>query len=207
MLKALEDQNETEALAHPIFPLDLEDRTREFLDHHQLATTVAINTFFGLTSTFIPAPDLLRTHIMVLEFAYNPKSRDIFDLLVLEKCYLQSRAEFLLTPVGKSNRKQLNRTFGHPPENSIDRALVVPLVKSKQKGGKLVLLPITSSIAPQEEDILRSYVSSMVLESLQWAFKGPVCLSDLEACYRSSLREARWGIQPHGESFHLPPGQ
>jgi hypothetical protein len=208
MLKKLEDHIESYALANPAFPVDLDDRTHEFLSHHHSATTVATSTFFGLSNSFNPAPDLLRTHIMVLEFAYNPKSRDIFDLLVLEKCYLQSRTEFLLTPVGKFNREDLKRTVGRPPKNRIDdRALVVPLVKSKHKGGKLVLLPITSSIARQGEGMVRSYVSSMVLESLQWALKGPVCFHYLEACYRSSLREARWGFQPHGESFHLPPGQ
>jgi hypothetical protein len=167
---------------------------------------------FGITSTSLSAPDLLGTHLLVLEFDYNFNSHDNFDLLILEQCYLQSRADFLLTPLGKSNSEEFSRAFEQSPKNSIGNpagnpALVVPLVKSKGKGGQPLLLPIIAAGGTQREGFMRIYVSHMVLKSLQWAVKGPVCLTLWEANYRSSLREARWGIQPHGESFQLPVAQ
>jgi hypothetical protein len=202
-----DDQDERKALADPTLQVNMEDRFRQFLDHHQAQYSLVINTLFGWTSNFGPAPDLVRTHLVVLEFAYNPTSRDNFELLLLEKCYLQSREDFLLTPAGEMNREEVNGAFDRRPKNCIGNpALVAPLVNTRHKGGgpiSILILPIKSSFGEQHATV-RNYVSHKVLKSLQLAFKGPACLSDLEACYRSSLREARWGIQPHGESFHLP---
>jgi hypothetical protein len=207
-IKAFGDQVESQALANPTVQLDIEDRVAKFLDHHWTALSAAISTLFGITSTFLPPPDSLRTHLLVLEFDRNSNSRDNFDLLVLDECYLQSRIDFLLTPVGKENRRDVNEAFDHQPKNLVIRpALVAVLVKSPQKGGQPVLLPVAGTTFLRWNPLVRNYVSLMVSKSLRWAFKGPVCLNDFEASYRSSLREARWGFQPHGESFDLPPGQ
>jgi hypothetical protein len=200
-LKAVGDQLESRVLANPMLQLDSTDRLVKFLDHHQAAYSVAITTLFGMNCTYVPTPDLRSTHLLVLEFADNPNSRDNFDLLVLEKCYLQSRNVFLLT-LDKVFHEELNRRFKQSPKNMIDSpALLVPLVKSKRKGAHPVLLPITGFSLFSQRGLRRNYVSHMVLKSLQWAVKGPVCLNDFEARYRSSLREARWGIQPHCTSF------
>jgi hypothetical protein len=200
MDKALADQSESEAFAKPIISLDLMDRIVKFLEHHQVAFSVAINTFFSLTNS-CGSPDSIRTHLLVLEFDYNSSSRTNFDLLILDKCYLQSRTDFLLTPVGKSNCIEVNDVLDHKPKDCLGNpARVAHLLKSKQEGGEPVLLRIVSWILYPSSGKVRNYTSQAVSKSLHWALKGPVCLTHFEASYRSSLREARWGIKPRGKS-------
>jgi hypothetical protein len=142
----------------------------------------------------------------------NPKPQaqhDVFNVLVLDKCYIQSRVDFLLTPHGKSERVRavVNKMFNHKMKKTKHTLVrVAPLYTSKWTG-ITTFSHITISTIPPRYSMTRGYVSHMVLESLQWAYKGPACQSDFEANYRSSLRESRWGIQPHGKSIHHISGQ
>jgi hypothetical protein len=181
--------------------VDLDDQIDNFFSHHQAAFSVAINTLFGFTGLYT-APHGVDTHLLVLEFNFNPNpKRDKFNLLVLDKCYVQSRVDFLLTPYGKSQRADVNEAFNFKMKNAKNTPIrVAQLVTSKWTGEKQ-LMPIGVSTMPFRIGTTRGYVSHMVLKSLQWALRGPACKNDFEANYRSSLREARWGIQPHCTSF------
>jgi hypothetical protein len=180
-----------------------------FLSAHQAAFSVAIHTLFGFTGPYT-APHSVDTHLLVLEFSSNPKPQaqhDVFNVLVLDKCYIQSQVDFLLTPHGKSEGAQanVNEMFNHKMKKTKQTLVRVAQLYTSKWTGITTFSPIQISTVPPRYGMTRGYVSRMVLESLQWAYKGPACQSDFEANYRSSLRESRWGIQPHGKSFHPYP--
>jgi hypothetical protein len=210
-VKASQDEAEQDALSNRIIPVDLDERINIFLSAHQAAFSVAINTLFGFTGLYT-APHSVDTHLLVLEFSINPKPQaqhDVLNVLVLDKCYIQSRVDFLLTRHGESERARadINEKFNHKMKKTKHTLVRVAQLYTSKWTGITTFSPIHFSTVPPRYGMTRGYVSHMVLESLQWAYKGPACQSDFEANYRSSLRESRWGIQPRGKSIHYTSGQ